>query len=230
MSSTDFLNPHEVNLAKSVLNRFKDEISYEVDGGYNDAENCIIYIYPSYETDILNEDIDIFRFESIPTIKHKDVLGSLLGLGIERKKIGDILIGRKYTYFFAKNEISSFVELSLNKISRYNVKIERVEDVSEIPKKEYIYKDIIVASPRLDSIVSSCLNISRSNAKNKIKSGEVKLNYSVEDRPSVEVSAGDLISVRKFGRFQIDEFYKKTKRGNIVLKIKINKWRGKLCL
>lgn len=147
----------------------------------------------------------------------------MLGLGIERKKIGDILIGRKYTYFFAKNEISSFVELSLNKISRYNVKIERVEDVSEIPKKEYIYKDIIVASPRLDSIVSSCLNISRSNAKNKIKSGEVKLNYSVEDRPSVEVSAGDLISVRKFGRFQIDEFYKKTKRGNIVLKIKINK-------
>lgn len=221
--STDFLNPHEVYLAKSVLNRFTDEISYEIDGGYDGAENCIIYIYPSYETDILKEDIDIFRFSSISTIKHGDVLGSLIGLGIERKKIGDILVGTKYTYFFVKNEISNFIEFSLKKVSRYNIDLNRVKDVSDIPKREYIYKDIIVASLRLDNVVSSCVNISRTQSKNVIKSREVKVNYHVEDRPHLELSEEDLISVRGFGRFQIDKVLRKTKKGNIVLKIKINK-------
>ncbi len=222
-TSTDFLNPHEVYLAKSVLNRFTDEISYEVDGAHERAENCIIYIYPSYETDILKEDIDIFRFPSISTIKHSDVLGSVIGLGIERKKIGDILVGTKYTYFFVKNEISNFIEFNLNKISRYNINLEKVDDVSDLPKIEYIYKDIIVASLRLDNVISGCLNISRTQSKNKIKSREVKVNYSVEDRSHIEVSERDLISVRRFGRFQIDEFLRETKKGNIVLRIKINK-------
>lgn len=221
--STDFSNPHEVYLAKSVLNRFTDEISYEVDGAYEGAENCIIYIYPSYETDILKDDIDIFRFSSISTIKHSDVLGSLIGLGIERKKIGDILVGKKYTYFFVKNEISNFIEFNLNKISKYNIDLEKVKDVSDLPKKEYIYRDIIVASLRLDNVVSSCINISRTQSKNKINSREVKVNYHIEDRPHLEVSEEDLISVRRFGRFQIDRVLRKTKKGNIVLKIKINK-------
>lgn len=223
ITSTDFLNPHELNLAISVLNRFKNEVSFEIDGGYYGAENCIIYLYPHYELNIPKRDIDIFKFDSNSTIKHSDVLGSLLGLGIERKKIGDILIGKKYTYFFVKNEISNFIEISLNKISKYNISLERVEKISTLPKKEYIYKNIFVASPRIDNIVSSFCNVSRSVAKDKIKSGDVKVNFAVEYRPHFEVNAKDLISVRKFGRFRIEEFKRKTKKGNIVLSIKYNK-------
>ena len=102
--STDFLNPHEINLSISILNRFKDEISYETHGGYNDSESCIIYIYPSYKCENDADDIVLFKFESNEKIKHGDVLGSILGLSIDKQKIGDILIGEKFTFFFLLKE------------------------------------------------------------------------------------------------------------------------------
>lgn len=105
VESTDFLNPHEINLAISVLNRFKDEISYKICGGYNDSESSIIYIYQNYQQDIEFKDIVIFKFESNEKIKHGDVLGSLIGLSIDRRKIGDILIGKNSLIFLLKEKL-----------------------------------------------------------------------------------------------------------------------------
>lgn len=225
VESTDFLNPHEINLAISVLNRFKDEISYTISGGHDDAESSIIYIYQSYQQDIDFNDIVIFRFESDEKIKHGDVLGSLIGLSIDRRKIGDILIGKKFTYFFVKREIANFVEINLNKISKYNINLELAnsEDDLDLPEKEYSFKTIIANSFRLDNLIAKIFNLSRSNVKKYISQELVKVNFSVETRPHFELEEGDLVSVRRYGRFRVFEVKGNTKKGNFVIEIRLNK-------
>lgn len=221
--STDFLNPHEINLSISILNRFKDEISYEIDGGYNDSESCIIYIYPSYKCENDADDIVLFKFESNEKIKHGDVLGSILGLSIDRQKIGDILIGEKFTYFFVKREIANFVEINLTKISKYNIVLSREDKISDLPKKEYDYKKIVVSSFRLDNLISKVFNLSRSKVKKMIDGELVKVNFAKETRSHFELEEGDLVSLRKYGRFRIFEVEGSTKKGNFVVLVRLNK-------
>lgn len=221
--STDFLNPHEINLSISILNRFKDDISYEVHGGYDDSESSIIYIFPSYKYENDADDIVLFKFESNEKIKHGDVLGSILGLSIDRQKIGDILIGEKYTYFFVKREIANFIEINLTKISKYNIILSREDKITDLPKKEYDYKKIIVSSFRLDNLISKVFNLSRSKVKKMIDVGLVKVNFAKEIRSHFELESGDLVSLRKYGRFRIFDVEGSTKKGNFVIIVRLNK-------
>lgn len=223
-TSTDFLNPHEINLSISILNRFKDNISYQVDGGYEDSESSIIYIYPSYMYENEDDDLVLFKFDTNNKIKHWDILGSILGLSIDRGKIGDILIGEKYTYFFVKREIANFVEINLTKVSRYNILLSREDDISGLPKKEYDYKKIIVSSFRLDNLIAKVFNLSRSKVKEMIKSELVKVNFEKETRSHLELELGDLVSLRHYGRFRIFNIEGNTKKGNFVLIVRLNKW------
>lgn len=222
-TSTDFLNPHEINLSISILNRFKDKVSYEIDGGYEDSESSIIYIYPSYRYENEDDDLVLFKFETNNKIKHGDVLGSILGLSIDRGKIGDILIGEKFTYFFVKREIANFIEINLTKVSKYNMLLSREDDISNIPKKEYDFKKIIVSSFRLDNLISKVFNLSRSKVKEMIKAELVKVNFAKETRPHLELELGDLISVRHYGRFRVYDVEGNTKKGNFVLIVRLNK-------
>ncbi|WP_295149743.1 RNA-binding protein [uncultured Peptoniphilus sp.] len=222
-TSTDFLNPHEINLSISILNRFKDQVSYEIDGGYEDSESSIIYIYPAYRYENEDNDLVLFKFETNNKIKHGDVLGSILGLSIDRGKIGDILIGEKFTYFFVKREIANFIETNLTKVSKYNILLSREDDISNIPKKEYDFKKIIVSSFRLDNLISKVFNLSRSKVKEMIKAELVKVNFAKETRPHLELELGDLISVRHYGRFRVYDVEGNTKKGNFVLIVRLNK-------
>ena len=222
-TSTDFLNPHEINLSISILNRFKDQVSYEIDGGYEDSESSIIYINPAYRYENEDNDLVLFKFETNNKIKHGDVLGSILGLSMDRRKIGDILIGEKFTYFFVKREISNFIEINLTKVSKYNILLSREDDISGLPKKEYDYKKVIVSSFRLDNLISKVFNLSRSKVKDMIQVELVKVNFTKETRPHLELELGDLVSVRHYGRFRLYDLEGNTKKGNSVLIMRLNK-------
>lgn len=222
-TSTDFLNPHEINLSISILNRFKDQVSYEIDGGYEESESSIIYIYPAYRYENEDSDLVLFKFETNNKIKHGDVLGSILGLSIDRGKIGDILIGEKFTYFFVKREISNFIEINLTKVSKYNILLSREDDISGLPKKEYDYKKVIVSSFRLDNLISKVFNLSRSKVKDMIQAELVKVNFAKETRLHLELELGDLVSVRHYGRFRLYDLEGNTKKGNSVLIVRLNK-------
>ena len=222
-TSTDFLNPQEINLSISILNRFKDQVSYEIDGGYEDSESSIIYIYPAYRYENEDNDLVLFKFETNNKIKHGDVLGSILGLSIDRGKIGDILIGEKFTYFFVKREISNFIEINLTKVSKYNILLSREDDISGLPKKEYDYKKVIVSSFRLDNLISKVFNLSRSKVKDMIQAELVKVNFAKETRSHLELELGDLVSVSHYGRFRLYDLEGNTKKGNSVLIVRLNK-------
>lgn len=217
--STDFFNPYEANLAISILDKIS-EVKYVLFGGYENSELKIITIFPQYLNYIDEYDINVFKFKSIENIIHKDILGSLIGLGINRRKIGDILIDENFTYFFVKKEISNFILSSFNKVSKYNISLEITYDISNLPVKKFVSKKYIVSSLRLDNFISKILNISRSKSLLLIQKEKVKVNYKVQKKSSYELNIGDIISIRKFGRFIFYEILGMTKRNNYIILVR----------
>lgn len=223
VESTDFLNPHEIHLARSVLNRFKD-LDFLIDGKYENAERQVILIYPEY---LSREDIEIplsaLKIDGdLKGIMHKDYLGAALSLGLKRNKIGDILIYKNYSIIIVKEEISSFIIYNLEKIKNNNIKVSTCTlDHIKAPMIEY--KEIVefLVSLRLDSVISGTFNLSRKDSMKTIKSKNVKINFEFTEKPSKEIQEGDLISVKGFGRFILSEVKGKSKSGRFICIIRI---------
>lgn len=218
--STDFLNPYEIELAKSILNKF--DINYSVEGGYPHAERNIIYMYPEYLSDIEKYKINYLSIKKKEDIDHRDVLGSILRLGIDRNKVGDIIINDNNIFVFVKAEQFSFLRFNLNKIGRQNVDF--TNDEFSYEDMEYIEKKYIVSSLRLDTVLSSVLKMSRSKTDILIKSGRVQVNFKIESKNSLQLNEGDILSVRGSGRMIFQSIENVTKKENFVINMKFPKW------
>jgi len=223
IESSDFLDPYERYLAISILNRF-DEVEYIEYGGYEDAERKIIIIFPFYQ---VKEDIPLgLSFLKISgdlgDLSHKDYLGAILNLGIDRNKIGDILVNGDYGFVIVKKEIGDFILYNLQKIGNKNTKINYVSS-KELIIPEVQYKEIreFLSSLRLDVVISASYNLSRKDSMNIIKSGNVKVNWEPIDKPSLELKIGDIVSVRRYGRFMLYDIEGTSKKGRLRSIIRI---------
>ena len=161
------LDPYERRIAISILNQV-EEINYSEFGGIKEAERKGISIYPHYY-EYNNRDSGInalMIYDYIGKISHRDFLGSVLALGINREKIGDILIHEKYTQIVAKEEISDFILMNLKKIGKENIKIKEIP-IDTLKPIEILYRELVttVSSLRLDAIISGALNLSRKIVK-----------------------------------------------------------------
>ena len=221
---TDFYNPFEVKELVSLINTY-DTISFSLIGN-EDSESKAILIYPDYmDEPEASEYISLVKIDKKDyEIAHKDVLGSILSLGIRREKLGDIIIKDDAIYFYIKNEILDYVLLNLEKIKNYGVEPEVIDLNSEINREvEYEEKLITCASLRLDLVLANVYNLSRSDAKSAIEAGLVKLNYKVTYKISEAVNVGDLVSLRRRGRFIIGDYLGLSKKDKAKLIIKIIK-------
>ena len=223
IQATDFLDPYEVHLSKSILNRF-DDINYLEYGGYDNCERRIILIFPSFIVVDKPEDYlaCIKVIGDLETLSHKNFLGALLNLGIIRDKLGDILVVRDYAYIIVKEEIGDFILYNLEKIGKQNVYTE-IESFSKIivPEIKYKEKKLFLTSLRLDLVLSSTYNISRKDSMDIIKKGFVKINWKPIDKPAKEVSEGDVISVRGYGRFILHSIDGLSRKGRFMSNIRI---------
>lgn len=217
---TDFLDPYEIYLAKSILNRF--HIGYSEFGGIENAERAVIQIYPDYyDESSIQAPIKCLKLTGdVSNLSHKDFLGGLLNLGINRSKVGDILVYKDNGVLIVKDEIVNFVLLNLEKIGNKNMKIEEVEfnDLS-IPHVKYKELNEFLSSARLDIVISSAYNISRTESQSIIKSNKVKVNWENINKVSKELEEGDMTSVRGYGRiilYSIEGFSKKGKLKAII--------------
>lgn len=221
--STDFLDPHERFLAKNILDDFL-ELDYIEDGGMFETERKIINIFPNYiEKCSLDIQIDAIRITGdIGDLNHKDYLGSLIGLGINRNKIGDILLYEGYVDIVCKKEITDFIMFNLEKIGGKRVDLKEISLNNLIPVK-LKYKDMfkIMTSYRLDVYISSCYNLSRNDTMKIIRSGKVRINWKEDVKPSKELKVGDNISVRGYGRSILYSVQGVTKKGNIKAVMRI---------
>lgn len=223
IESTDFYNPYERKLARSILNRFL-EIDYWEVGGLKDAERKAFLIYPDYyqlvESDVPIRGLMVYDYTG--KYSHRDFLGSVLGLGINREKVGDILIHENYAQIVVKDEIADFILISLDKIGKEKVKVKEVS-LKDITRGNVEYRDIHVTVPslRLDAIISSSWNLSRQDSQKLIESDKVKVNWEPIGKVSKEVAKGDLVSTRGYGRFILYSIEGINRKGRIKIKIRL---------
>ena len=225
IQSTDFMDPYERKLAQSILNRFT-EISYREMGGLIEAERKIILIYPDYlQWDNMDLPIVSLKIEGlVDKLSHRDFLGGILNLGINREKIGDILIHEDYVQVVVKNEISSFILVNLERVGKEKVKVKQIllEDLS--PGKIF-YKDISTTVPslRLDALISGGWNLSRNESQKLVESGKVKVNWEPIERVFEDIKEGDMISVKGYGRFLLNLIEGVSKKGRKKVKLRLLK-------
>ena len=221
---SDFLNPFEVENAKAILNS-NDDLKYSVDGGYDESERKIVFIYPFYmEYEDIDETLRFIQIEGnfkFKSISHKDYLGSLLSLGIKREKIGDIIIHDNFCQVVVSEDICDFIIINLEKVSKNKVKVKEIT-VKDIIESEQNFKEIsfTVSSLRLDSVIGGVYNLSRSESLKIIKGEKVHVDYEKIISPSKEIKTNSLISVRGHGR-AIIEIGDMTKKGRIKIRAKI---------
>ncbi|MGO1369530.1 MAG: RNA-binding protein [Senegalia sp. (in: firmicutes)] len=226
--ATNFLNPYQRTLCYSLLNRFID-ISYHEEGGYEDAERKVIIIYPDYlKYTKLDDFISVFKITTsydFSDLSHKDILGSLMGLGIKREKIGDIIILKDFAEIIISKELKDYISFNLKKISNQTAIINEIdkEDIIIIKPK---YKEIqtTISSLRLDVLIAAIFNLSRKNSSDIINSGKVKVDFKPIDNVSFKLNGGELISVRKKGRVKFEGILGESKKGKY--RILIHKYIG----
>lgn len=217
---TDFFYPEEYKLYEKDI--YDLRLKYNEYGGIQNSERNILGIYDEYavEDEIPIEAIKIkFKAEGLT---HRDFLGSILSLGIKRSKIGDIYVLRGVTYVILKKEVSDFVLYNLEKVKNTKVLLEKIDfNMLENPSLDLKEKEIIIPSYRLDVIISKTFNISREKSKKLIISEMVSINHKTNKNPSYELIEGDVISIRKHGKFILNKKIGNTKKNNYKLLIGI---------
>lgn len=222
---SDFLNINEQNIFYQMQKELP-VIRYFTFGGFDDAERKLICFSGDYQIQEENIDYPLVCLRIVPQNKkfsddltHRDFLGAVLNLGIDRSIIGDILIMENEGFLFCTSNISAFIIDNLIKIKHTMV------NVSVIPSTDFSYapkvKEIsgTVSSVRLDSILSVALNKSRSSLTGLITSGKVFVNSKEVLSISYMLKENDIVSVRGHGKFIYKGQTNVTKKGRYSVKI-----------
>ena len=153
-------------------------------------------------------------------LTHRDFMGGILSLGIERSTIGDIaVISEAEALVFALEKIAPYIVSELHKIGRDGVRAELwgISPEYDIPRR-YEAADIAVSSARLDGVVRALTGKSREAAADMIRAGLVELRYLPTDNVSAEVREGDILSIRGFGKYIIGEQEGQTRSGRLKIR------------
>jgi len=222
---SDFLSPYEATIAKRILDKVTDTF-YTFIGGYEGAERVIAAI----SRDFIDED-NVFHNAPLSFLRitpatekplsHRDYLGSLLGLGIKREKIGDILVCESYADVFLIDKLAEYILYNLEKIGNTKIECELL-DVYEYtaPQKKEKIITTTVASLRADSVASSGFSISRTKVMDYFRAQRVNVNWELVQNPSKQLSEGDVISIRGKGRIVLEKVAGTTKKDRINIVIK----------
>lgn len=214
---TKFMNPRQAYILSTLVNRHS-EVNAKFFGGHSNAEMKRCLIYPDYFQP-KKEDFSITLFEirypvKFSKLRHSKVLGTLMGAGIERNTLGDILTDGTRWQFICTSEIADYLRLEVNAVGKTKISLKEV-DFSDaiVPENEWKDESTTLSSFRLDNLISEGFNISRNDAKELVNHQKVRLNWALNSRPDTEVSAHDIVSVRRFGRLRLRSKNGETKKG-----------------
>lgn len=220
---TDFLNLNELNIFHSMpKNSF--EAPVEFFGGYEEAERQMVAFLPDAFLRGENFPICVLQIQPLQKkfaeqLSHRDFLGAILNLGIDRCKIGDILVDEHSAIVFVHQSMADYICDTLTRIRHTVVRVSTVElsDFHYTPKTETIRGS--VASIRLDTLLSLAYHSSRSKLTALIQSGRVFVNGKLITSNGYNPKEGDIISVRQMGRFRYNGIVSETKKGRYYAEI-----------
>lgn len=211
-----FLDPFGQEIAVTVAANYPN-IKLDFFGGYEGAERQkALFVHEDFPGKALFQvaAVKVSWNEQFYRISHRDVLGSLLGTGIERGVVGDILLKNGDAKIVLDAAMLDFVKQNFHQIASANVMVEDAL-LEEIEPKTERCKEIkaTVASLRIDSVAAAGFGSSRSKISEDISADKLKLNWQAVKSPSQMVKAGDIISMRGRGRVEVAEIGGQTKKG-----------------
>jgi len=206
-NSTNFVEIKYLNRVKKELKNVK----YNIYEPFIGATKIILYNKMP--------NIKIYEIISSNDLRHQDILGTLYSLNISDEMFGDVVIWNNRYFIIILSSIDNYIKSNLMSIRNSKVDlIERDPYYLRNYKQEYEECIIIVPSIRVDVIVSKIINSSRSNALEKIKNGDIYLNYELLTKPTYMLKENDIFSIRKYGKYKFLGEINKTKKGSLVIK------------
>lgn len=209
-STSNFLNPREIELWKRKVSN--TNIVYQIISVFPDSEKKLICFGDD------SDKLTIYLGKTSARVRHKDILGSLFNLGLSYDTIGDIYVCSDYFYLVNLTRLNKFIENNLTKIGNSIVKLEIVPEIV-LDHDLFKRREVIVGSMRLDIIVSKLGNFSRSISQDKITSGEVMVNYMISYKNILLLNEGDILSIRRVGKFKVGKIIASTKKDKYILEI-----------
>lgn len=206
---TNFLNRQELALVKGKLHK-NQYVIYEL---YEESNKVILYKKSK-------PIIKLYKINNSSDLRHQDVLGTIFSLGIKEDMFGDIFKYQGYFYIFVLPGIEEYLKYNLVSIKNNKVFLENVDiSLASCFKQEYIEKEIIVSSLRIDNVISTLIHTNRNDILVKFKDKEITLNYSTELKPTRVLKENDVFSIKKIGKFKFGGIINNTKKGGYIVLI-----------
>ena len=222
---TDFLSPQQQAQARELLHLAGiPETAWLCQGGYEGAERNILLFLPDWmEPEMAESPLRCLRasFRAEERLSHRDFLGSLMGMGIVREKVGDILVSPGSCDLIVLESVAEFLLQSWDSAGRARLHVTEITAGElHIPQARFEEVRDTVSSLRLDAVASTGFRMARGKAAELIASGRVQVNWRECTKGDKLLSEGDTVSARGFGKFQLAQVGGVTKKGRISIVVK----------
>lgn len=220
-ANTDFLSLNEQTIFQSISGTLPP-VRFVLTGGSSASERKVVCFLPSYEEELSDPPFETLRISPAnrkfaEELTHRDYLGAIMNLGIERSMIGDILLKDGDAYVFVLKKMSRYVEENLTSIRRTTVRVTVSPGAGEELSPEFEEISGTVSSIRLDSVVALAGRLSRTKAAAYIEGERVFVNGQTAVSPSRLLKEGEILSIRGIGKFLFKEAGGQTKKGRTVV-------------
>ena len=217
-----FLSPQEQAAAERLLRMMGAADGWRWWGGYEAAERRQLHFLPDWQEEPDYGAILCLRctFYQPGKLTHRDFLGSLMGLGLTREKIGDILVEENRADIPVADSVADFLLREWTAAGRTALQVRQIEAEQMIaPLQQVKQLRDTVSSLRLDSVLAVGFSTSRSRAAEAIETGRVQVNWTACQKPDRQVAQGDVISVRGAGKCRLSAVGNLTKKGRVFITV-----------
>ena len=219
---TRFLEPSALDMVNAAAAR--NGVRVALWGGYGHAERCVAAFHDDDPPGAGDWPMLPLRLQwngRFASPGHRDLLGAVMGLGIEREAAGDSAMGAHRgadcAYLFVLPELADYVAANLDSAGRTSVKVSAADETPGIQPPEGVEMRVTVQAPRLDAVLAAGYRLSRGEAQKLIAAGLVKLNHAENTHADARLEESDLLSVRGHGRLRVQAFQGESRRGRLVV-------------
>lgn len=213
---------------QDALFRMKRELSFIPFEAFGGADGCerVMVRFGSADTLGYDEPFPIKLLFAEPLslkfadkLTHRDILGALMGLGIERETLGDIVLRENGAYIFCAETMAAHIKESFSKAKHTDLKVSFAESLPEGALYRLTPAELTIASERLDCIIAAYAKLSRGDASELISKGLVFVNGVQIENGAKPVAENSIVSVRGYGRFILREQARRTRKDRLVVRI-----------
>lgn len=196
---------------------------YRLNGGFETADRVVIrFGNPEelgYEAEfpLVCIHIEPLAQKFADALSHRDFLGALMNLGIERSTLGDIKVGEKQAYLFCLDSIADFICGNLEQVKHTRVKCTVTENVKDIPREEPETVCIQVPSLRVDVVMARVCHLSRDKSLELFRAGKVYVNGRLCENNSRQLKGGETVNARGYGKFVLTGEPRETRKGKLAV-------------